>query len=372
MRAGIFAGQPRKNDFFAGINYSSCNEDPNTELEALNIGSADHVACITGSGDRPLHMLLGEPAHVYAFDVNRVQNFLLELKIAAIRKLDYAEYAGFLGVTDHLTGPERKTLYRKLREELSADCKNWFDSHQQPIGRGVLYSGRWEQYFYLSSRCIRLWRRNKIDTLFRFSDVDSQRTFVEKSWDTRLWRLFLMFSFNTLVFRWLFGDPGFYSQVRPNFSPSAYIHRRMNSYLYNHLANESFMLALIFLGRFVSIDHYPPYLRPENFPVLKNRVDRISIHDLSLDQLLTSSLANRCNKFSLSDVSSFLDDHAYLNLFFLLAEQPCRRFCIRDFLANRGIPTNSPPNISFYPKLQEELAQKDRSIGYTFIIGETS
>ncbi|MCP4129922.1 MAG: DUF3419 family protein, partial [bacterium] len=86
--------------FFETLNYSSCNEDAYTELKALDIQPGDGVACITGSGDRPLHILLGNPAHVCAFDANRVQNFLLELKIAAIKELDYEDYIAFLGLVD--------------------------------------------------------------------------------------------------------------------------------------------------------------------------------------------------------------------------------------------------------------------------------
>lgn len=71
--------------FFHTLNYSSCNEDGLTELRALDVQPGDHVCCITGSGDRVLHMLLGNPDQVSAFDLNPAQNYLLELKISAIR-----------------------------------------------------------------------------------------------------------------------------------------------------------------------------------------------------------------------------------------------------------------------------------------------
>ena len=56
--------------FFETLNYSSCNEDGLAEQRALELGPADHVCCITGSGDRALHLLLGNPARVSAFDRN--------------------------------------------------------------------------------------------------------------------------------------------------------------------------------------------------------------------------------------------------------------------------------------------------------------
>jgi S-adenosylmethionine-diacylglycerol 3-amino-3-carboxypropyl transferase len=84
--------------FFHTLNYSSCNEDGFAELRALDIRPGDHVCCITGSGDRVLHMLLGNPDHVSAIDLNPTQNHLLELKMAAIRELDYVRYVRFLGL----------------------------------------------------------------------------------------------------------------------------------------------------------------------------------------------------------------------------------------------------------------------------------
>lgn len=358
--------------FFDGINYSSCNEDPATELEALKIGPGDQVACVTGSGDRPLHMLLGDPDRVLAFDINKVQNYLLELKIAAIRRMNYSDYLTFLGVKDDGETQKRKQIYREIRKDLSAHAADWFDENPQHIAKGVIYSGRWERYFRLTSRCIRIWRGRKVEKLFSISDIATQRVFVKNEWDTLFWKMFLKISFNTLFFKKLLGDPGFYAQVQHDFSPSAYVHQKMNNLLQIYLANESFMMALIFYGRFTSAKHYPAYLQQKNYSLLQERVNRVTIHNLSLEDVFDSHLIHRCNKYSLSDVSSFLDVMSYKNVFRLLSQQSGRRFCLRDFLTNRGVPSDCPSNIIFFPALQEKMGRQDRSVGYTFLIGETT
>ena len=358
--------------FFDGINYSSCNEDPATELEALKICPGDNVACVTGSGDRPLHMLLGDPDHVFAFDINKAQNYLLELKIAAIKQLNYSDYLTFLGVKGDSQTQKRKHIYREIRKDLSVQAARWFDANLHHIAKGVLYSGRWERYFRLSSCCIRMWRGRKVEKLFTMSDIATQRTFVKNEWDTLLWRIFLKLSFNSLFFKGLLGDPGFYAQVENDFSAAAYVRQRMNNFLENYLANESFMMVLIFLGKFTSAKHYPPYLLQENYSLLQERINRVTIYNLSLEELFDSDLFSGCNKYSLSDVSSFLDRRSYKKVFVFLGKQPGRRFCLRDFLTNRGVPDDCPPNIMFYPALEKEMERKDRSIGYTFLIGETS
>ena len=79
-----------------------------------------------------------------------------------------------------------------------------------------------------------------------------------------------------------------------------------------------------------------------------------------------------CNRYSLSDVSSFLPPADYRRLLAFFARKPGVRFCLRDFLTQRRAP---PPEqagaIRFLTDLQEQLARDDTSLGYTFLIGTT-
>ena len=63
-------------DFMTTLNYASCNEDWRSEWDALEIKPNDRVLCITGSGDRPLNLLLQNPKDVIAMDLNPIQNNL--------------------------------------------------------------------------------------------------------------------------------------------------------------------------------------------------------------------------------------------------------------------------------------------------------
>lgn len=356
--------------FFSTLNYSSCNEDGATELKALAITQGDRIACITGSGDRPLHMLLGNPDHVYTFDANVTQNFLLELKIAAIKELDYEEYLAFLGVTE-MSGSERIQLFYRLNSLLTQESKEWFEAHKRLIRRGVIYAGRWERYFGMTSRFLQIIRGRKIRKLFTFTSIEKQREYVTTHWNTRLWKLFLRLSFNSFFFRFIFGDPGFYSFLGED-SPGAYIHKRMTHYLNQSTARSSFMMALVFYGKFFDREHYPLYLQKKHFSTLKSNVDKISISNMTLNEMLYSENGKKCNKFSLSDVSSFLSYDNYLNLFKLFEERKGVRFCLRDFLTQRYAPKVECPKINYLSELEEECQRVDTSLGYTFIIGETS
>ena len=93
--------------FLNTINYSSYNEDGTSELKALNIAPNDNVLCITGSGARTLDLLIATPNSIISIDYNPTQNFLLELKITAIRELSYDEFLAFIGIRP---SSKRKTI----------------------------------------------------------------------------------------------------------------------------------------------------------------------------------------------------------------------------------------------------------------------
>lgn len=65
--------------------YTTSDEDSDSEIRALDIQRDDVVLSVTGSGCRSLALLIKEPNKLISIDANPYQNFLLELKIAAIR-----------------------------------------------------------------------------------------------------------------------------------------------------------------------------------------------------------------------------------------------------------------------------------------------
>src|SRR5262245_38770309 len=69
--------------------YNTCWEDPAVDHRALRLTSADRMLVITSAGCNVLDYALAGPAAIHAVDANPRQNALLELKLAAIRRLDF-------------------------------------------------------------------------------------------------------------------------------------------------------------------------------------------------------------------------------------------------------------------------------------------
>ena len=130
-----------KKYFFNTINYSACNEDSESERRALQLIANDVVLCITGSGARPLDLLVDSPKKIISIDFNLNQNYLLALKIAAYKTLTYSEFITFIGINSFTN---KSNLYAKVSTQLSRETKLYWDAQYKKIEKGILYCGTWE------------------------------------------------------------------------------------------------------------------------------------------------------------------------------------------------------------------------------------
>src|SRR5450631_975210 len=91
-------------------------EDPASDREALRIQPGETLVTIGSGGCNSLTLLLENPGKLFAIDINPSQSYLLELKRAAVRKLDYQELRGFLGLE---RAENRLDTFAKLQNDLS-------------------------------------------------------------------------------------------------------------------------------------------------------------------------------------------------------------------------------------------------------------
>ena len=349
------------------LNYASCNEDWRAEWEALAIKPDDTVLCVTGSGDRPLDLLPQNPKRMIAFDRNPIQNYLLQLKMAAMTALPYEEYVRFLGLK---STDSRMEIWQRVRGILSADCAGFWERNLEILIGGIIYQGRWERHFHKIASIAKIVRGSAIRQLFQFGDIKEQRKFVETQWDRWWWRLFFRLIFNPTFSRVFFGDPGFYEFVPRDAKIGGYIFDRLKTFLSDNLARESFMVHLALTGR-LGLDDLPPYLHPEETARIASKLGRLEIVAGDVVDVMNDFQPGAISKFSLSDVPSFLDQVAFERMLdaMVACAAPEARFCIRMFLTNQSIPSRFDGILVRDRELERRLRLTDRSIAYQFLVG---
>lgn len=173
--------------------YNTCWEDPRIDRMALNLRADDTVLTITSAGCNVLDYALLGPRQIYAVDINYRQNALLELKLAAIKALEFDTFFNLFG-DGHL--PNYRSTYRhQLRALLSPMARSYWDRHIE------YFSGSgWQRSFYFhgtSGVFARLFTmyvmygagaRDTIEALCNVRSLDDQRNLYYTHVHPILWK----------------------------------------------------------------------------------------------------------------------------------------------------------------------------------------
>ncbi len=293
--------------FLEKINYSSSNEDSGSEWKALRINGKDSVLCITGSGARPLDLLIQKPGSVISIDINPCQNYLLELKMLAIELMDYRDFIQFMGI---YPSTKRVETYLSIRQSLSLEARTFWNSHLRILEKGVIYQGGWEKYFSILARIIRIARPHILKRLFESRTIEEQAAIWKRAWDDRQWRMFIRIVSSRFNWKYVFRDPGFYGFVPDNFSIPDYISERFAYAFENLLFKESAFAHLLFWGKYDPAGALPLHLQAEHYSTIKTHLSCIRIVTQALGDYLDTT-PERFDKFSLSDFSSYTNWRDY-------------------------------------------------------------
>lgn len=354
--------------FHNRLNYSLGNETWLSESKALGMVPGDKVLCITASGDRPLHLLLNDPQQVVSVDFNPIQNYLLELKIAAIKELSYAQFMAFMGV--HPCA-DRLSTYPQLRDQLSDNAREYWDTHPKMLRKGVVFQGKVEQFCLFFSLFFQLLYKKKTKILLGFDCVEQQAKYVEENWDTKWHRLIYKLSIAAPKIPRIsvFDDPGLHAYVDDSIDPGFYMYARKIDYLKRGLANKSLLLQLLYHGELVE-KGYPACLREENYLLIRSRVDRIIIDTEDITRFLNKT-DQTFDVFSLSDTASYMPhDQFHTTLEGVkCCAKPGARFCFREYMTRYSIPQHLEPVFVRDKNKEQEAEFSESNFVYNFMAG---
>lgn len=357
------------NSFFEKINYSACNEDSESERKALRLNSDDTVLCITGSGARPLDLLIDSPKKIISIDFNVTQNHLLALKIAAYKSLNYTQFKSFIGLENKFS---REDLYKKLNHLLTNPQIFYWDKNFNLIENGLLYCGTWELFLRMMTKAA-FFRKKAIKKLMTAETLEIQQEFWANHWDNAIWKSFLKLVSNRFLWTKIIREPG--ALLIPHeFDVYEYMRSRMNHLASNHLLRTNHFANLLFYGEYKPDCILPLHLREENFESIKSQVHKIEIiTDSLLNVLDNKQLTESITAYSLSDFSSYADTEMYDEIWTKIIQNSANKtkFCERFFLVKRQ-PEILHQQIERDNLLEKQLSDQDLTAIYTFCVGKLS
>jgi S-adenosylmethionine-diacylglycerol 3-amino-3-carboxypropyl transferase len=296
--------------------YNTCWEDPRLDREALQITAGDRIAMITSAGCNALDYALLGPEEIHAVDVNPRQNALCELKIAAIRALEYEDFFEMFGkgaLTNY-----REIWNAQLRHQVSPFAQRYWD-------RNIDYfcQDGWRSSFYfhgasgLFARLINTWInripdfRLALNNAFESDSIEAQRS-VYAEFKSQMWRDFIKWILRRDATLSLVGVPRAQRrEVEGAFvgGIAGFVESCVESVFTLLPLKDNYFWRVYLMGSY-SPSCCPEYLKRDNFLKLKSGlVDRIHLHTSTLQSffekwVLTGGAA--INKMTLLDHMDWL------------------------------------------------------------------
>lgn len=348
---------------FDGVRYANCWEDASLLLRGFEPLRGRRMVSICSAGDNTLALLLLDPSEVVAVDIGAAQLACLHLRIAAFRKLDHEGLLAFLGVAP-ATSARRLETWRTLRAELPAQARAWWDAHPEAIAAGVVHCGRFETYFASFRKWILPLVQSEAsrDRMISFRDVGEQIRFYGRHWNNWRWRLLFRIFFSRTVMGRSGRDPEFFRYVQGPVSRR--ILERTERALTTLPGASNPWLQFIVSGNFRTA--LPPYLEPEAFPTIRDRLDRIRIVHGTLRTALDGH-APAPTAWNLSDIFEYMDPALFSEVLSGIVghSAPGSRLGYWNMLAPRRADEVLPDRLVHLDEPSKELFAQDRAFFYS-------
>ncbi|KAI9481189.1 MAG: hypothetical protein EXX96DRAFT_565732 [Benjaminiella poitrasii] len=159
---------------FRSYIYAFTWEDPRVDLEYLGLSREDVMFVITSAGDNALeYALKAQPKRIHCIDMNPCQNHLLELKLAGITALEYADFWRLFGEGQHTQFTA--LLQERLSPHLSSYAYQYWCQHQDRFSRKFYKTG----YSGLALSILEWWirmqgLRKEVNAMLQASTIQEQ------------------------------------------------------------------------------------------------------------------------------------------------------------------------------------------------------
>jgi S-adenosylmethionine-diacylglycerol 3-amino-3-carboxypropyl transferase len=307
---------------FSGLVYPQIWEDPEIDMEAMQLGEGHRVVTIASGGCNVLAYLARSPAAIDAVDLNKAHIALNRLKLTAFRHLpshaDLFRFFGEAGNTHNGTAYERF-----VAPNLDAASRRYWEKRNW---RGRRRISAFERNFYrtgmlglfigMGHRVARLYGVNPAD-IMKAKGQREQRRFFDEELAPLFNRRFVRRATSLKSSLFALGIPPaqYDALVGSGDSKMARVlSMRLEKLACHFPLQDNYFAWQAFARRYPKPGEaaLPAYLDEQNYRTIRAGVDRVGIHHRNIVELLRSKPAADVDRFVLLDAQDWMSD-AQLN-----------------------------------------------------------
>lgn len=342
---------------FRGLVYAQIWEDPVVDMAALGIKPDDHVVAIASGSCNILSYLTANPARISAVDLNGAHIALGRLKLCALKELpDYDAFFRFFGRAD---SPENVAAFdRLLAPKLDKESRAYWSGRPFLGRRRVSLFARNVYRFGLLGKFISAGHLVARLCGCRPQDILAARTLEEQRaiFDAKMAPVF-----DSRLARWLSHQPA--TLFGLGIPPSQYkklsedhpggivsvLRHRLERLACGFPLSENYFAWQAF-ARHYPVDNQealPPYLQRRFYEAIRDRADRISLHQSSMTAFLRQQPATSVDCVVMLDAQDWMDDADLTELWAEITRtaRPGARVIFRTAADERLLPGRVPSDL---------------------------
>jgi S-adenosylmethionine-diacylglycerol 3-amino-3-carboxypropyl transferase len=345
------------------IRYANCWEDTEIVLKALDAKEKGIYLSISSAGDNALGILTKNPNLVLAVDRSPAQIACIEIRKMLFQNLSYDEVLSFIGIKE---SSKRILTYKKLRKFLSAEVRNFWNNNLPLISKGIIHSGKVENYFHSFKKWIMplIMSKDKWLELISKKNKSERVDFYNKKIDSWRWNLFINFVFNPTVLKNLDLGRDSYSLNTEGNNISEKVRKRIKYALTTLPTHNNPYLEYIIKGNFQNA--LPFFLRYENFEKIRQNLVKLKIFKGTLKEALRKNRNIIFDGFYLSDIFEYMTYNQYAEEINQILPQLKKegRIVYWNNLISRKPPDYLKAGISPLDELSKKLFLKNKAFFY--------
>lgn len=302
---------------FKGLVYPQIWEDPDVDMEALAITPDCHVLAIASGGCNILSYLTADPRRITAVDLNVAHVALNRLKLAAATRLpSWDAFYRFFGEADEKVNVE--AYWRFLAPHLDADTRRYWERRStgglgrrriSMFARNVYRYGLLGSFIGAGHVLARIYGVDPREAL-RARTISEQRNFFDAAFAPLFEKRLVRWALAQPVSLYGLGiPPAQFAALQGASDGMANVVRERLERLTCGFSFEENYFAWQAFGRGYPRGEgapLPPYLRCENFDVIRARADRVAVLNRSLTEFLQQQPDESVDRFVLLDAQDWM------------------------------------------------------------------
>lgn len=303
---------------FSGLVYAQIWEDPEVDIEAMELQEGHRIVTIGSGGCNMLAYLSRRPASIDVVDLNPNHVALNRLKLAAFRHLpDHASVRRMLG--DQAIKTNVRMYDRHIAAHLDATTQHYWESRGlsgrrriSVFNRNIYRTGLLGRFIALGHLIARS-HGVRLEELAETRSIREQRMFF----DTRIAPLF-----DKPLIRWLtrrksslFGlgiPPQQYDQLASladDGTIAPVLRHRLEKLCCHFLLRDNYFAWQAFMRRYPRPEEgiLPTYLQERHYPAIRDSVDRVTVHHANFTELLATKPARSVDRYVLLDAQDWMN-----------------------------------------------------------------